>query len=75
MRWGGTSDFTWVRPLRRIVCLLDGEVVPFDLREGEDDGHGLAAGDLTGATASMRPGAVRRARPARTGRRSCASAA
>ena len=22
----------WVRPLRRIVCLLDGEIVPFDLR-------------------------------------------
>ena len=35
MRWGGTSSFTWVRPLRRIVCLLDGEVVPFDLRDGE----------------------------------------
>ena len=47
MRWGGTSQFTWVRPLRRIVCLLDGAVVPFDLREGADDGHGLASGDLT----------------------------
>ena len=23
MRWGGTSNFTWVRPLRRIICLLD----------------------------------------------------
>jgi len=34
MRWGGTSGFTWVRPLRRIVCLLDGAVVPFDLRDG-----------------------------------------
>jgi glycyl-tRNA synthetase beta chain len=42
MRWGGTSAFTWVRPLRRIVCLLDGAVVPFDLRDGADDGHGLA---------------------------------
>ena len=41
MRWG-TSNFTWVRPLRRIVCLLDSEVVPFDLRDGTDDGHGLA---------------------------------
>jgi glycyl-tRNA synthetase beta chain len=47
MRWGGTSAFTWVRPLRRILCVLDGEVVPFDLREGEDDGHGLASGNLT----------------------------
>jgi glycyl-tRNA synthetase beta chain len=46
MRWG-TSSFTWVRPLRRIVCLLDGEVVPFDLRDGADDGHGLAADNLT----------------------------
>jgi glycyl-tRNA synthetase beta chain len=47
MRWGGASRFTWVRPLRRITCLLDGAVVPFDLRDGEDDGHGLAAGTLT----------------------------
>jgi glycyl-tRNA synthetase beta chain len=47
MRWGGTSPFTWVRPLRRIVCLLDGEVVPFDLRDGADDGHGLASSNLT----------------------------
>ena len=44
MRWGGASNFVWVRPLRRIVCLLDGAVVPFDLRDGEDDGHGLASG-------------------------------
>jgi glycyl-tRNA synthetase beta chain len=47
MRWGGTSNFVWVRPLRRMVCLLDGEVVPFDLRDGADDGHGLASGNLT----------------------------
>jgi glycyl-tRNA synthetase beta chain len=47
MRWGGSGSlFTWVRPLRRILCLLDGEVVPFDLRDGPDDGHGLAAGNL-----------------------------
>jgi glycyl-tRNA synthetase beta chain len=39
MRWGAGSAFVWVRPLRRIVCLLDGAVVPFDLREPEDDGH------------------------------------
>jgi len=25
MRWGGTSAFTWVRPLRRITCLLDAQ--------------------------------------------------
>jgi glycyl-tRNA synthetase beta chain len=47
MRWGGTSQFTWVRPLRRIVCLLDGAVVPFNLRDGADDGHSLTSGDLT----------------------------
>lgn len=44
MRWGGTSAFTWVRPLRRICCLLDGHVVPFTLATPEDDGHGLTAG-------------------------------
>jgi glycyl-tRNA synthetase beta chain len=31
MRWGDSGDFTWVRPLRRIVCLLDGAVIPFTL--------------------------------------------
>jgi glycyl-tRNA synthetase beta chain len=31
MRWGQSGDFTWVRPLRRIVSLLDGAVVPFTL--------------------------------------------
>ena len=55
MRWGGTSAFTWVRPLRRILCILDGETVPFDLREGEDDGHGLASGNLTEGHRFMAP--------------------
>ncbi|MCW8307472.1 glycine--tRNA ligase subunit beta [Acidiphilium sp. PA] len=31
MRWGQSAAFTWVRPLRRIVCLLDGAVVPIAL--------------------------------------------
>jgi glycyl-tRNA synthetase beta chain len=57
MRWGGTSHFTWVRPLRRILCLLDGQIVPFDLRDGADDGHGLAAGDLTEGHRFHAPGA------------------
>ena len=57
MRWGGTSAFTWVRPLRRITCLLDGAVVPFALAEGEDDAHGLAAGDLTEGHRFHAPGA------------------
>jgi glycyl-tRNA synthetase beta chain len=47
MRWGKTSAFTWIRPLRRILCLLDGAVVPFDLRDGTDDGHGLTTSNLT----------------------------
>jgi glycyl-tRNA synthetase beta chain len=57
MRWGGTSLFTWVRPLRRIVCLLDGKVVPFSLADGTDDGHGLASGDLTEGHRFLAPGA------------------
>ncbi len=58
MRWGGTSLFTWIRPLRRIVCLLDGAVVPFALAAEGDDGHGLASGDLTEGHRFMAPGPV-----------------
>ena len=36
----GTSTFRWVRPLKRILFLFDGAVVPFAL-------EGLTAGDLT----------------------------
>jgi glycyl-tRNA synthetase beta chain len=57
MRWGGTSRFTWVRPLRRILCLLDGEVVAFDLRDGDDDGHGLASSNVTEGHRFLAPGA------------------
>ena len=57
MRWGGTSSMVWVRPLKRILCVLDGEVVPFDLAQGDDDGHGLASGDLTEGHRIMSPGA------------------
>lgn len=43
MRWGTSGDFTWVRPLRRIVCLLDGEVIPITLGPvttgNETEGH------------------------------------
>ncbi len=56
MRWGSDSAFTWVRPLRRIVCLLDGAVVPFALAQGGDDGHGLASGNLTEGHRFMSPG-------------------
>ncbi len=58
MRWGGGSAFTWIRPLRRIVCLLDGAVVPFALAEGTDDGHGLLASNLTEGHRFLSPGAV-----------------
>ncbi|MCB5945773.1 glycine--tRNA ligase subunit beta [Acidocella sp. KAb 2-4] len=52
MRWGASGEFTWVRPLRRVVCLLDGAVVPFSLgpvTSGDETeghrmhGHGLVA--------------------------------
>ena len=39
MRWG-TGTLRWVRPLKRIVALFDGQVVPFDI-------DGIASGDLT----------------------------
>ena len=42
MRWGGAGDFTFVRPLRRILCLFDGAVVALD-----DAPAGLVAGNLT----------------------------
>ncbi len=43
MRWG-TGALRWVRPLKRILCLLDGEVVPVEI----DTGAGvIAASDLT----------------------------
>jgi glycyl-tRNA synthetase beta chain len=31
MRWGSSGDFTWVRPLRSIVCLLNGAVIPISI--------------------------------------------
>ncbi len=56
MRWG-VSGFTWVRPLQRILCLLDGAVVPFALARGEDAVHGLASGDVTEGHRVHAPGA------------------
>jgi len=57
MRWGGTSSMVWVRPLKRILCVLDGAVVPFSLAQGADDGHGLTSGDVTEGHRIMSPGA------------------
>jgi glycyl-tRNA synthetase beta chain len=59
MRWGGTSGFTWVRPLRRICCLLDGQAVPFSLATEGDDGHGLVADASTEGHRFLAPGAFR----------------
>jgi glycyl-tRNA synthetase beta chain len=56
MRWG-ESGFAWVRPLHRVLCLLDGEVVRFALAEGSDEAHGLVSGDLTEGHRVMAPGA------------------
>ncbi len=56
MRWG-MSQFTWVRPLQRILCLLDGRVVPVRLARGEDDAHGLVAADVTEGHRVHAPGA------------------
>jgi glycyl-tRNA synthetase beta chain len=39
MRWG-TGTLTWVRPLKRIICLFDGAVVPFAV-------EGIHSGDVT----------------------------
>ncbi len=39
MRWG-TGTLRWVRPIRRILCLLDGQVVPFVI-------DGIEAHDIT----------------------------
>jgi glycyl-tRNA synthetase beta chain len=57
MRWGGSSSFIWVRPLKRILCVFDGAVVPFSLAQGDDDGHGLASSNLTEGHRLMSPGA------------------
>ena len=39
MKWG-TGTLRWVRPLQRILCVFDGEVVSFTL-------EGIASGDLS----------------------------
>jgi len=56
MRWG-TSGFLWVRPLQRILCVLDGQVVPFALARGGDAAHGLVSGNETEGHRVHVPGA------------------
>lgn len=43
MRWGD-GTLTWVRPLKRIVCLFDGKVVPFVVTDGSPELGGRAPG-------------------------------
>ena len=43
-----TSAFRWVRPLKRVLCLFDGAVVPFEV-------DGIAAADLTEGHRFMGP--------------------
>ena len=57
MRWG-TSPLLWVRPLRRILCVLDGQIVPFALADNTDPAHGLTAGNQTEGHRFHSPGPV-----------------
>ncbi|MEO1019455.1 MAG: glycine--tRNA ligase subunit beta, partial [Pseudomonadota bacterium] len=50
MRWGD-GDARWVRPLQAIVCLLDGEIVPFAFA-------GIDAGRTTFGHRFMAPDAI-----------------
>lgn len=63
MRWGAgpdgfSSKLTWVRPIRSIIVLFGGQVVPFAIARGEDTGHRLAAGNLTHGHRFMAKGAI-----------------
>lgn len=51
MRWGA-GEARWVRPLRSILCLFDGQVVPFTFA-------GIEAGALTFGHRFMAPGPFR----------------
>jgi glycyl-tRNA synthetase beta chain len=58
MRWGAGSTMTWVRPLRRIVCLLDGQIVPFSMAAADDNGHNLSASNQTEGHRFLNPGVM-----------------
>jgi len=51
MRWG-EGELRWVRPLHSIVCVFDGEVVPFDV-------DGITAGDTTRGHRFLAPDPIR----------------
>ncbi|MGQ3111924.1 MAG: glycine--tRNA ligase subunit beta [Brevundimonas sp.] len=50
MRWGDAT-LRWVRPIKRILCLFDGKVVPFVIADGSPDlggrVQGIESGDAT----------------------------
>lgn len=46
MRWADAT-LRWVRPLKRILCLFDGAVVPFFIADGSPDGGGIESSDAT----------------------------
>ncbi|MCC7283779.1 MAG: glycine--tRNA ligase subunit beta, partial [Acetobacteraceae bacterium] len=54
MRWGGAGDFTFARPLRRILCLFDGQVVPL-----AEPVAGLVATDITSGHRFLAPASFR----------------
>ena len=58
MRWGSGSGFTWIRPLRRLLCVFDGKVVPFSLAQDNDNGHHLSSDAITEGHRFMAPGPV-----------------
>lgn len=51
MRWGW-GELRWVRPLHAVLCLFDGEVVPFRLGDVE-------SGDITYGHRFLSPGPIR----------------
>ena len=71
MRWGGSSSFTWVRPLRRILCILDGETVPSTCARARTTATAWPAAIFPKATA-FSPLALSPLPLAPSGRRRCA---
>ena len=51
MRWG-TGTFRWVRPLQRVLCVLDGDTVPLEI------GDGVPCGNVTEGHRFMSPGEI-----------------
>ena len=50
MRWG-TGSLRWVRPIKRILCVFDGKVVPFEI-------DGIAAASSSEAAGGLKSDAI-----------------